>query len=225
VQPYLGAGRPWDDAFGKRRVSHPTPQEAFARGQGRGLALDSPVRGMGREFNQREMGGFELGTGEFYKMRRMHLAAVSALLCACGSSSSGTDGGPTADFAPPFVGTWSGTLTLTETAPSTGTPLSSQESIVITEVMANTVSLNETCPDLSSLTATVTSATEFAITAPHACPATTVSTCTTVVFTYNTLTGTLSGGVLSLTGTLTAAGCGVSASSNLSFTSGPGTKK
>jgi hypothetical protein len=158
-------------------------------------------------------------------MRRMLMAAVAAVVVACGSSTGGNDGGTGTDYAPPFVGTWSGTLTLTETAPSTGTPQSTQQSIVITEVMANTVSLQQTCPDLSSVTAIVTSATEFAITAPHACPVTTVSTCTTVVFTYNTLTGTLSGGVLSLAGTLTAAGCGVSASSNLTFMSGPGTKK
>lgn len=160
-------------------------------------------------------------------MRRMLVTAVAALWCGCGSGTGGGDGGTgnTVDYAPPFVGTWSGTLTETETAPSMGTPMSTQASIVITEVMANTISLEQTCPDLSSLSATVTSATEFALTAPHACPATTVSSCTTVVFTYNTLTGTLSGGVLSLAGTATAAGCGVSASANISFTSGPGTKK
>jgi hypothetical protein len=154
------------------------------------------------------------------------LPMSAVLLSACGSTSTGTDGGSgnTLDDAPPFVGTWSGTLTETETAPSAGTPESTQASIVITEVMVNTISLNETCPDLSNVNATVMSATEFAITAPHACPETTVSTCTTVVFTYNSLSGTLSGGVLSMAGTVTAAGCGVSASSNLSFVSA-GTKK
>ena len=80
----------------------------------------------------------------------MLMAAVAAVVVACGSNTGGNDGGTGNDYAPPFVGTWSGTLTLTETAPSTGTPQSTPQSIIITEVMANTVSLNQTCPDLSS---------------------------------------------------------------------------
>jgi hypothetical protein len=160
-------------------------------------------------------------------MRSLKVAVVCGLACACGGSGSGSDGGTdnTVDNAPAFVGTWTGTLTEAETEPSAGTPESTTGSLVIAETKANTLSLEAICLDGSNVTATVTSATEFSISAPFACPTTTVSSCTSVVLTYNTLTGTLAGGVLTLNGALTAAGCGVSVSSSLTFTSGPGTKK
>jgi len=154
-------------------------------------------------------------------MRRMLMAAVTALACGCGTSTGLSDGGTgnTVDNAPAFVGTWNGTLTETETAPSAGTPQSATVSLGILEVKANTLALEATCPDSSNVVATVTSATEFSIGSPYACPTTTVSSCTTVVFTYSTLTGMLSGGALSMAGVVTAVGCGVSASSNISFSS------
>jgi len=89
-------------------------------------------------------------------------------------------------------------------------------------VATNTLNLEPTCLDGSALKATVTSATEFAISAPYACPAATVSGCSSVVLTYNSLSGTLSNGVLSLAGAVTAAGCSLSASANVTFTSDAG---
>jgi hypothetical protein len=152
---------------------------------------------------------------------------LAVLVTACGSSSTGgPDGGPTegVDNAPAFVATWNGTLTETETAPGTGEPQSQQVSLVIAEASPNTLSLETLCPDLSAVTASVTSATQFSLAQPFSCPTATVSSCNSVVFTYETLVGTLTGGALSITGSVTAAGCGVSASASLTFNSGAGTK-
>lgn len=159
-------------------------------------------------------------------MRRVGWGLLAVLAFACGGSSNATDGGnnPGGDNAPPFVGPWTGTLTETETAPSAGAPESTDVSLVITETGANTLSLAPFCPDGSSVTAQVTSATEFSIPQPYSCPAATVSSCASVVLNYQTLTGTLSSGMLFLAGSLTAAGCGFSASANVTFTGDAGTK-
>jgi hypothetical protein len=172
-------------------------------------------------------------TGEFLTLGRMLVGASAALMfCACGSSNgsdagtdSQTDAGPVVDNAPAFVGTWTGTVSLID-PPSGDVIESGEDSFVISEVTANTLSIADICPDLSGPTATVTSATQFAIPMAHACPADTMETaCSSIVITYNTLAGTLSGGALSLAGSLTAVGCGLTVNENVTFVSGPGTKK
>jgi hypothetical protein len=164
--------------------------------------------------------------------RRLVSATVALALCACGSSGSEdagtnslTDAGPVVDNAPAFVGSWTGTVTLID--PPTGNLIeSAQGTFLISEVMANTISIAGICPDLSGPTATVTSATQFAIPAPHACPVDTMETgCNSILITYNTLSGMLSGGVLSLAGGLTGVGCGLTVNENVTFVSGPAAKR
>jgi hypothetical protein len=166
------------------------------------------------------------------RVTRILVTAVAALVCGCSGSNSGdgtdagADSGPNAgvDYAPPFVGTWTGTVSLLD--PTSGNVIESgQSSFVISEVMPNTLSLAGICPDLSGPTATVTSATQFAIPMAHSCPAdTTEAACASIVITYNTLSGALAGGVLSLAGSLTAVGCGITVNENVSFTGDAGTK-
>jgi hypothetical protein len=146
-------------------------------------------------------------------MRRTLLGAAAVALCACGGGSN------TVDNAPPFVGTWTGTLTATDPTSGTVVDTATGVSVPITETMANTLLLSGACVDGSGPTATVTSATQFATTAPHACPPDTTETgCNSIVVTFNSLSGTLSGAMLAFTANVTGVGCGASVSENLSFT-------
>ncbi len=159
-------------------------------------------------------------------MRRMLLATVAAMAGACGSGS-GPDGGTgdTVDHAPAFVATWSGTITVTD--PTTGALIaSSQQLLPIIEASANVLTLQGLCIDGSGPNVNVTSATTFALLASHVCPPdTTETSCPSIVLTYTSLTGTLSGTTLAVTGSVTATGCSATVSENISFASGPGTKK
>jgi hypothetical protein len=140
-------------------------------------------------------------------MRLVFLAAAAAVVCGCGS---------TVDSAPAFVGTWTGTLTLTANGVVQDTE--DDVSLPISTTGANALLLNEFCPDGSALAANVTSATEFQ--AGAACPAIAISNCSSVIFTYSSVVGTLSGTTnLAINGVVTGVGCGVTAASNFSFTS------
>jgi hypothetical protein len=159
-------------------------------------------------------------------MWRVLLAACAVALCACGSSGGSTDagtgsiaiGGP-GDNAPAFVGNWSGTLTFID--PGSGDVVDTETATIpIIETAANTIVLDESCPDGTGLPASVTSATQFGITAPFACPTFTGDTsCASIVFTFTTLSGSLAGTSLNFSGQVSAAGCGTSAEENISFAS------
>ncbi len=153
---------------------------------------------------------------------RMLASVALALVCACGSTSGSDAGtGPSGDDAPPFVGTWTGVLSLTD-ATSGSVIQSGQTSFPIAELAANSIGLQDACPDESAITASVTSATQFVISTAFACPAVSVTGCTSVVVTFETLTGTLTNSSLSMTGSISEVGCGQTVNANLSF--GPATK-
>jgi len=155
-------------------------------------------------------------------MARMLASMALALACACGSTSGSDAGtGPTGDDAPLFVGTWTGSLSLTD-ATSGSVIQSGQTSFPIVELASNSISLQDACPDGTDLTATVTSATQFVLSAAFACPAVSVSSCSSLVVTFETLTGTLASSSLSMTGSITEVGCEQTVNANLSF--GPATK-
>jgi hypothetical protein len=163
-------------------------------------------------------------------MWRIFLGACAAALCACGSSGGSTDAGTgsiaiggAGDNAPAFVGNWSGTLTFID--PGSGDVVDTETATIpIIETAANTIVLDESCPDGTGLPASVTSATQFGISAPFACPVFTGDTsCASIVFTFTSLSGSLAGSgaatSLSFSGQVSAAGCGTSAEENISFSS------
>jgi hypothetical protein len=158
-------------------------------------------------------------------MRRALVGAAALLLTACGGGdgSGGTDN--SVDNAPAFVATWSGTLTGTD--PASGDVIGTTTvSLPITESAENKLMLGGFCVDDSGPTVTVTSATQFALEAPFACPPdTTEAGCASIVLTFTSLPGMLSAGTLSLSGSVTGVGCNVTATENFSFTSASATKK
>jgi hypothetical protein len=158
-------------------------------------------------------------------MWRVLLAACAVALCACGSSGGSTDagtgsiaiGGP-GDNAPAFVGNWSGNLTIADQG--SGQNETTSAVIPILETAANTILLDGACPDNSGLPAIVTSATQFGISAPFACPPdTSEASCASIVFTFTTLSGSLNGTSLEFSGQLGVAGCGQTDTGTISFSS------
>jgi hypothetical protein len=128
-------------------------------------------------------------------MRCLPMIAAAALV-ACGSSDT--------DWAPAFVGTWTGTTTYTVN----GQSASGAGQVVVTESGTNQLSVSDVCSGGGgTLTATVTSATTATTTA-YSCPAVASGSCSSVVQNIAAGSGSLSGATLSLSATGTLVGCG-----------------
>jgi hypothetical protein len=150
-------------------------------------------------------------------MRRLVLAVWLGTAMACsGGGDSGGDGGASGgvldqDYAPNFVGTWSGTMTIS--AGGTTTP-AVPESLVITATGENALNIEGFCLDGAATTATVTSATTFAVDPVDCAPvADFVQQCETIATSHTGGTGTISGGTLTVN-TKGTATCVVSSQSD-----------
>jgi hypothetical protein len=134
-------------------------------------------------------------------MRKLLLclaASVAAAFVACGGSD-----GP--DYSGNFVGTWSGSATMTandQKIPSAG-------SMPITVKGVNAVELGEFCPDASGPIATVTGPSSLSVRKFNCAPAPT-SGCAAVTLSVSGGTGLLASGSLSLVVNGTMSGCGQS---------------
>lgn len=144
----------------------------------------------------------------------MLLVAAVALASGCGGSSP--------DYAPNFLGIWTGDLTVTDTSSrdvvSTGTA-----EAYFAYLAPNTVKFDNACdyPDTGP-TVFVTSATELSGTLVSHCISVSSPDCASIVQTWTSLSGSLNGPVLSFTGLATLSGCGLSANLSFAFTNGVG---
>jgi hypothetical protein len=141
-------------------------------------------------------------------MRRVLLGAVFAVVCGCGGDSP--------DFAPNFAGLWSGTLSATDSA---GDSLGSFDVIVnIEETSRNQLELFNACIESTGPKVTSTSATAFASTEGYSCRPVGDGQCSTIVETWNSLSGSLTGSTMTFTAQVTAAGCGDTGNDTFAFT-------
>jgi len=149
---------------------------------------------------------------------RARVAAV-LLLAACGGGST-TEGPPT-DYAPNFVGQWSGTGTITVTGQGTYS-----ESLILRLSKNGTNELliagvPDVCPDGSPLHATAQSASTLSIS--YSCPGIKSGFCPSIVLQVSG-SGTLSGTALSASVSGTLSGCGTSYAYSATFSGGPATE-
>lgn len=134
----------------------------------------------------------------------MRWMLVVATLMASGCSSS-TDDSP--DYAPSFAGIWTGTLTYTDT--STGDELeNAQVDVQLNYVARNTLHLLGACVQ-GGPTLVAKSATEIDSVGAFQCSPLGEEGCDSVVITYNTVQGTLTGTTFGFTTSVTLVGCGV----------------
>ena len=148
-------------------------------------------------------------------MRGQLLVIVAVFLCSCGGGSDS----PGMDFAPNFLGTWVGPLSL-NVGGQTSQELSfllriTQKSCGDAGPCPNELLLGSICPDQSAVPASVTSATTFYV-PTYSCPAGPVFGCGSSVVTAAGL-GTLDGSTLSFFLSGTSSGCGLSPDYTQSF--------
>ncbi len=129
------------------------------------------------------------------------------LLAACGG---GDAGGGAVDVSG-LVGLWNGTGTITANGQSTTANAYTHITAQGTELM-----IGDFCFDGTGPRATATKSTEFTV---HSisCPPGPAGTCSSVVLTVTSGSGTLSGGTLNMNTAGTIAGCGLNATYTFSF--------
>ena len=156
------------------------------------------------------------------------VAAACALLASCGGGGGGgtseghvCDGAITTppalgtDYAPNFVATWNGTLTVNINGSVNSAPVT----LPITRTDVNELGLAGLCDEPKAVPALVKSSSSFD-TVCYVCPPAAITGCSSMVITYQTGSATLSAGTLDLTGTGTAAGCGMNFQLTFEFVSG-----
>jgi hypothetical protein len=137
-------------------------------------------------------------------MRQGLLLVSSVLFSACSSTESSD---PATDYGPNFAGIWVGTITETDT--STGTDLGSFEAALnIEETSRNYLKINNLCIEAQGPQVMATSNTDFSGSFAYVCPVVADEECGTVVVTWVSISGNLSGSSLLFTGNLSAARCG-----------------
>ena len=159
--------------------------------------------------------------------RDVAVAAACALLASCGGGGGTREGHvcegasitPPAlgtDYAPNFLATWVGTLTMT----INGSSNSGMVTLPITRTDVNKLELAGLCDESKGVPALVQSSDSFD-TVCYVCAPAAVTGCSSIVVTYETGSATLAAGTLDLIGTGTAAGCGMNLPLTFEFISGP----
>jgi hypothetical protein len=147
-------------------------------------------------------------------MKRILIAALFAVACGGSSNEGGNNQQTTPALDANFSGTWNGTTTLT----FTGNEPSAYLSRLVIAVSGTSATLADLCPDGSG-TVTVTGSGQGASwsgTLP--CPSIAFTNCAAVAFTYHTGSMALNGnGSLTVQGTGTANGCGVTLNLTTTF--------
>jgi hypothetical protein len=141
-------------------------------------------------------------------MRRALLVALFALASGCGS-------GQAPDYAPNFAGLWNGTLT--ETDASTGAELYTGQSTAELEETSRSILKFANACEANGPFLQATSNTEFSILSTYACGPVSNGQCASIILTWNSIDGVLSGTTLAFTASATAAGCGETQTLGVSF--------
>jgi len=139
--------------------------------------------------------------------RRWSLLLVAGL-AACGGGADGPD------YASAFVGTWTGTASVTS---GTNTNSANNVALHITKTGTNALQVADICDDLSGPAATATSATSFTIGSRTCAPAP-VTGCSSVTLAVASGTGTISGNTLTVAMSANLSGCSQSFPVTLGFT-------